>query len=48
MPFEHWQIAQRLENRLTYPATLKLTTKDLSTITVEQLPESGIIGPDLG
>ncbi|MBW4464035.1 MAG: DUF3854 domain-containing protein [Pegethrix bostrychoides GSE-TBD4-15B] len=44
MPFEHWQIAQRLENRLTYPATLKLTTADLSTIAVEQLPESGIIG----
>jgi hypothetical protein len=43
LPFQHWQIAQRLENRLTYPANLKLTTADLTEVAVEQLPESGII-----
>lgn len=44
LPFEHWQIWQRLEHRITYPANLKLTTADLSTVAVNQLPESGIIG----
>jgi Domain of unknown function (DUF3854) len=40
----HWQIWQRLEQRLTYPATVKLTTADLSTLTLDNLPETGIIG----
>jgi hypothetical protein len=44
LPFEHWQIWQRLENRLTYPGNFKVTTADLSTLAVEQLPPSGIIG----
>lgn len=44
LPFEHWQIWQRLEHQITYPANLRLSIADLSTITVEQLPQSGIIG----
>ncbi|NJR50656.1 MAG: DUF3854 domain-containing protein [Leptolyngbyaceae cyanobacterium CSU_1_3] len=40
----HWQIWQRLEQRSTYPATVKLTTADLSTLTLDNLPETGIIG----
>lgn len=43
LPFDHWQIWQRLENRLTYPTQLNLQTADLATIAVDQLPESGII-----
>ena len=38
----HWQIWQRLEGRLTYPANLKLTTADLSTLELK-LPEEGIL-----
>jgi Domain of unknown function (DUF3854) len=44
LPFEHWQIWQRLENRLTYPANLKLNSADLSTVSIEQIPQSGVIG----
>ena len=44
----HWQIWQRLEQRLTYPATVQLSTADLSTLTLNNLPESGIIGIESG
>ena len=42
LPLPHWQIWQRLTQRLTYPANLKLTTADLSTLELE-LPEEGIL-----
>jgi len=43
MPLEHWQIWQRLEHRLTYPINLRLTTHDLSTVQLENLPDEGIL-----
>jgi hypothetical protein len=43
MPLDHWQIWQRLENRLTYPAQLQVTTHDLSTLALENLPDEGIL-----
>ncbi|WDD35937.1 DUF3854 domain-containing protein (plasmid) [Nostoc sp. UHCC 0926] len=44
----HWQLWQRLENRLTYEPSLKLTTADLSTLEIKDLPESGIIALNSG
>ncbi|MHC5863520.1 hypothetical protein, partial [Nostoc sp.] len=44
----HWQLWQRLENRLTYEPSLKVTTADLSTLEIKDLPESGIIGINSG
>jgi Domain of unknown function (DUF3854) len=44
LSLSHWKISQRLQNRLTYPAQVRLTTADLSTLKLESLPESGIIG----
>jgi hypothetical protein len=44
LSLSHWKIAQRFQNRLTYPAQVRLTTADLSTLKLESLPESGIIG----
>jgi hypothetical protein len=43
MPLDHWQIWQRLENRLTYPAQLRVTTHDLSTLALTDLPDEGIL-----
>lgn len=43
IPLEHWQIWQRLERRLTYPASVRLITADLSTLQLDHLPECGII-----
>ncbi len=43
LTLEHWQIWQRLEHRLSYPASLRLTTADLSTLQIDHLPERGII-----
>jgi Domain of unknown function (DUF3854) len=40
----HWKISQRFQNRLTHPAQVRLSTADLSTLKLESLPESGIIG----
>ncbi|MEX0272550.1 plasmid replication protein, CyRepA1 family [Leptolyngbyaceae cyanobacterium UHCC 1019] len=40
---EHWQIWQRLERRLTYPASIRLTTADLSDLQLNNLPKCGII-----
>ncbi|HEY9908101.1 MAG TPA: plasmid replication protein, CyRepA1 family, partial [Thermosynechococcaceae cyanobacterium] len=42
LPLPYWQIWQRLNQRLTYPANLKLTTADLSNLKLE-LPEEGIL-----
>ncbi|MEA5507577.1 plasmid replication protein, CyRepA1 family [Halotia wernerae UHCC 0503] len=46
LPLAHWQLWQRLENRLTYDASLKLTTADLSTLEIQNLPQQGIIALD--
>lgn len=46
MPLNHWQILQRLEGQLTYPANIKLTTSDLSSLEIANLPDKGIIGID--
>lgn len=43
MTLEHWKLWNRLENRLTYPASIRLKTQDLSTLEIGSLPESGII-----
>lgn len=43
LPLQHWMIWQRLENRLTYPASVKVTTADLSTLAFDNIPNSGII-----
>ncbi len=43
MPFAHWQHWQRLEGRLTYSATARVNTSDLSQSELT-LPDSGIIG----
>ena len=40
----HWRIAQRFERKLTYPAQVRLVASDLSTLKLESLPESGIVG----
>lgn len=41
--FNHWQIWQRIENRLTYPVSLRLNACDLSTLELSDLPTSGIL-----
>jgi hypothetical protein len=43
LPLQHWMIWQRLENRLTYPASVKVTTADLSRLVLEDIPSSGIV-----
>ena len=43
LPLQHWMIWQRLENRLTYPASVKVTTADLSTLILENMPDNGIV-----
>lgn len=44
LPLEHWRIWQKLENRLTYPANLRLKTADLSTLELSEVPKQGIVG----
>jgi hypothetical protein len=44
LSLSHWKISQRFQNRLTRPAQVRLTTADLSTLKLESLPDSGIIG----
>ncbi|MBE9209211.1 DUF3854 domain-containing protein [Nostoc sp. LEGE 06077] len=48
LPLTHWQLWQRLEHRLTYEPSLQLTTVDLSTLSIKDLPQSGIIAIDSG
>ncbi|NJR39081.1 MAG: DUF3854 domain-containing protein [Leptolyngbyaceae cyanobacterium CSU_1_4] len=43
MPLDHWQIWQRLDNRLTYTTHLHLNSHDLSTLDLARLPEEGIL-----
>jgi hypothetical protein len=43
LPMEHWLIWQHLDHRLTYPVNLRVTTQDLSALTLEGLPEEGIL-----
>lgn len=39
----HWQLWQRLENRLTWQPSVKVSTHDLSTLSRDQIPDAGII-----
>jgi hypothetical protein len=48
MPLQHWQIWQRINNRLTWQPSVKVNTHDLSTLNPEQLPESGIVAVSSG
>lgn len=43
LPLKHWQIAQRLEGQLTYVCALRLSTHDLSTLKLSDLPTTGIV-----
>jgi Origin of replication binding protein len=43
IPYQEWQLLQRLEGKLTYIPTIELNTADLSTLKLSQLPEQGII-----
>ena len=43
LPLQHWMIWQRLEHRLTYPASVKVITADLATLVLGNLPDSGIL-----
>jgi hypothetical protein len=46
LSLDHWQLWQHLEQRLTFPANLQLTSADLSTLHLSHLPEQGIIAID--
>lgn len=39
----HWQLWQRLESRLTYPANLVINSANLATLQLNNLPTDGII-----
>lgn len=43
LPLEHWRLWQRLEKRLTYSASLRLKTADLSCLSPESIPQDGIV-----
>jgi hypothetical protein len=43
LPLQHWMLWQRLEKRLTYPAAVKVTTADLATLVLDDMPTSGIV-----
>lgn len=43
LPLEHWRIWQHLEQRLTYPAAVNITTADLSTLLPSEIPIQGLI-----
>jgi hypothetical protein len=43
LPLSQWQILQRLERRLTYPAKLRLNVGDLSQLDRTQLPTEGLV-----
>ncbi|MBD2088339.1 DUF3854 domain-containing protein [Microcoleus sp. FACHB-1515] len=44
LPLQHWQLWQRLEQRLTHPAALRIHQADLAKLEIAHLPQSGIIG----
>jgi Domain of unknown function (DUF3854) len=43
LPLDHWLIWQHLVNRLTYPVDLRVTTHDLSTLDLQDLPDDVIL-----
>jgi Domain of unknown function (DUF3854) len=43
LPLDYWLIWQHLANRLTYPVDLRVTTHDLSTLNLQDLPEDIIL-----
>jgi hypothetical protein len=43
IPSDHWLIWQRLAHRLTYPIDLRVTSRDLSTLNLQDLPQEGIL-----
>jgi hypothetical protein len=43
LPLDHWSIWQHLGNRLTYPVDLRVTTHDLSTLDLQDLPNDVIL-----
>lgn len=43
LSLKHWQIWQRIEGQLTYPSSLRLNTHDLSTLSLTDLPTTGIL-----
>src|SRR5579883_524864 len=43
LPLHHWQIWHRLEQQLTYPATLRVNTGNLASLDHTQLPDTGIV-----
>jgi hypothetical protein len=43
LPLEHWLIWQHLSHRLTYPVDRRVTTQDLSTLNLQDIPEEGIV-----
>ncbi len=48
LPLQHWQIWQRLNHRLTWNPSIKVSTHDLSTLTPDRLPASGIVAVSSG
>jgi hypothetical protein len=43
LPLEHWLIWQHLCHRLTYPIDRRVTTQDLSTLNLQDIPGAGIV-----
>ncbi len=43
LALKHWQIAQRLNSRLPGTPSIQVSTHDLSTLTTDQIPATGII-----
>jgi hypothetical protein len=43
LTLQHWKLAERLRKTLTWSASLRLTQTDLSTLTIDHLPQSGIV-----
>jgi TusA-related sulfurtransferase len=43
LPLDHWLIWQHLDRRLTYPVNLRVTTHDLSTLEIQNVPDDGIL-----
>jgi len=43
LPLAEWKLWQRLKGRLTYKASIRLNTADLSTLELKELPEEGIL-----
>ncbi|NJL21986.1 MAG: DUF3854 domain-containing protein [Leptolyngbyaceae cyanobacterium SM1_3_5] len=43
LSLQHWQLWQRLENRLTYAASVRVHQADLTHLEIAHLPQTGII-----